>query len=206
MWRFYRSRVCIWTTCRRCSPFRFVHRRLAFWRGWAPNGKKFREFWVLTLQKIKHHQNPSVPDRLRFWISRFVFDLFQRKEERPPPSQNPLGPLLPLRTLPLLPETRSLRDRALAAKVKNTLFKKIATPTFRFWSENTVSTFDFRIVFSTTMRFDSDFLRLRLSLRIFIKFHVRYSEKHENSRFANFWQKRRSNVEKSDVVFLDFSL
>ena len=43
--------------------------------------------------------------------------------------------------------------------------------------------FDFRTVFSTLMRWDWEFLRLWLSLRNYMNFHVHYSEKHENSRF-----------------------
>ena len=44
------------------------------------------------------------------------------------------------------------------------------------------------------MRFDTDFLRLWLSLRIFIKFHVRYSEKHENFRFIVAGKKREQRT------------
>ena len=64
--------------------------------------------------------------------------------------------------------------------------------TFRFWTGYMVffkyQRFDFRIVFSMGLQWDRDILALRLNLRNFMKFHVRYSEKHENSRFSNFRQ------------------
>jgi hypothetical protein len=44
------------------------------------------------------------------------------------------------------------------------------------------TTFDFRTTFSTMIQFDSNFLRLRFSLRVIVKFYVRYSEKPENSQ------------------------